>query len=324
MKPRIRIEAVLTAVIIALAPVALAQRPSTPSPIASVSPVQAKLTIPDTKLLPGVPFDMWIDVENPSDTTVGVGLCADMMVKPERRDPFTIAFGGENAPPYPTLLHEPSGSGVVYYLVLHPHQKQTLTIPIEADLQGPAYFFDPRLSPPGRYSIALRLDYCWPGMVTPQKSLLPPEFLGSVTTNEVTVERLEPVGSDAAVWKRMQEASNGKWTAARWDRAVMTEIITKYTDSAYYPYALAAATSNGADEPYIARLVDAQKRFPTSPVIEMLDISLWKTATHARPGDSIKYYEKLKQAKRPTTRILVFGREDAPPQPCPPDTTCED
>src|ERR1043165_6209095 len=37
--------------------------------------VDAKLVIPDTTTLPGVPFDMWIEVQNRSDVTIAVGLC---------------------------------------------------------------------------------------------------------------------------------------------------------------------------------------------------------------------------------------------------------
>ena len=49
----------MIALSVLLAQLAVAQRPP--------SPVQGTLAIPDTKVLPGVPFDMWIELRNTSD-----------------------------------------------------------------------------------------------------------------------------------------------------------------------------------------------------------------------------------------------------------------
>jgi hypothetical protein len=201
------------------------------------------------------------------------------------------------------------------------------------------YFDDARLSGPGSYAISLRLDYCWPGFTTPQASLLPRDFLGSVTTNEVTVERTTPTGSDAAVWQQMQELTGGTWVSAGWStarngtagRTVAAEILTKYRDSGYYPYAL-AATSFGAVRPAdLTRLVDAIQRFPGSPVIEMLQeqaLGLTSDACGMKGHRLASVCEsataRLKASKRPTTRIRAFGREDAAPPPCKPNEDCVD
>jgi hypothetical protein len=146
-----RIAFLVTALTIGAAPLASAQ--GRPSPIAPTSPIDAKLVIPDTKVLPGVPFEMWIEVRNPSDATVVLGLCADMIVRPEGVEPFTISsFGEEERPAYPTLLPERSWNGAaVRNLLMRPHQTQTLTLPILPELDGPLYFEDERLSKPGRY-----------------------------------------------------------------------------------------------------------------------------------------------------------------------------
>ena len=37
------------------------------------SPIRARLVVPDSEVLPGVPFEMWIEVRNPSDTAVTLG-----------------------------------------------------------------------------------------------------------------------------------------------------------------------------------------------------------------------------------------------------------
>jgi len=296
----------------------------------SISPVQATLTIPDTKLLPGVPFDLWIDLRNTSNVSVGVGLCGDMVVRPQGGEPFTLVERGQEWPQYPTLLPADMWNGTaIRYLVLKPHGTAQLTLPILWDLAGPGYFYDDSLSKPGTYGISMRLNYCW-GNIVPQPSLLPAEFLGPVMTNEVTIERVVPTGTDAVVWQRMQVATKGHWSPILWTNTsetstVTAEILTKHRDSNYYPYALVAVTFGAVDEAAYLRFTDAIKRFPASPVVEMLELLACGTA----PAHDIHVYSahfgKVKASKRPTTRILAFGREDLPPEPCPPEVDeCKD
>jgi hypothetical protein len=296
------------------------------SPVPPASPIEATLVIPDSKLLPGVPFDMWIEVRNPSDASVGLGLCADMIVKPEGAEAFTITFREPEKPfRYPTLLADGNGEPV-HYLKLRPRQREVLTVPIQPELHGPEYFDEPRLMSPGKYRIALRLDYCSSAMVILQKPDLPPEFLGAVTTNEVVVERITPTGNDAKVWQRMQESSKGEWSSAHWDSAIINEIIGEYPDSNYYPYALLAGTFGAVDERAYNRFVGATARFANSPVVDMLELSAWGTAVSAGKGMAAyrAHYAKLQKSKRPTTRVRAFGREDAERPPCPPSHDCED
>jgi len=323
--------ALLLAAFLASAVPVFAQRPRGPL-IAPASPIQAKLVVPDTKILPGVPFEMWIDVRNPSDASVCLGLAGDLIVEPEGKEPFTITRGGadDGQLQYPTLLPERDVDGsAVWNLVLRPHESQTLTLPILRDLEGPNYFADERLSKPGRYTISMRLDYRFGAFQTPHQSLLPPEFLGPVTTNEVTVERIAPTGTDAVVWQRMQELSKGHWNAISWmsseaGQAMIVEILDKYRDSNYYPYALLAATFGAVDERAYNRYVDAMKRFPTSPVVELLAFHASRIGGRKGIATAETHAAKVKASKRPTTRILAFGREDVPPPPCPPGYDCED
>ncbi len=158
----------------------------------AVSPVQGKLVIPDAKVLPGVPFDMWVELRNASDGSVGVGLCPRLLVRTAKGTAFEVghAHGGP-------------------YLVMAPGETKTLPYPIGSEL-GAYFFSDSRLSPPGQYTISMRMDYCF-GHGVPQQDLLPPTFLGPVVTNEVTVERLQPAGSDAAVWQEILDTSKGNW-----------------------------------------------------------------------------------------------------------------
>lgn len=319
----------LSVCIVLLAATIRAPQGAAQSVIPSTSPIEATLVIPDNNLLPGVPFDMWIEVRNPSDSTVGLGLCGDMLVTPEGREPFEITFGGgEGRPAYPVLLPDDEWrGGRVRYLPMKPRSTVTLTMPVRYRL-GADYFIDHRLSAPGRYRISFRLDYCWPGFTTPQKQLLPPDFLGAVTTREVVVTRVTPTGADARVWQHMQDITGGKLVAGNWPIELVRAILTDHRDSAYFPYAVVGASFGTPTEKYLPLLQEAIQRYPDTPVIDMLQqhvlgITRASCGTKASTGACERAKEKLNKSKRPTTRIIVFGREDAPPPVCPPEYDCE-
>ena len=74
----------------------------------AVSPARATVVVPDTKVLPGVPFEMWVDVQNPADGAVGVGLRPTLIVRPEQGDAFELK-GGPFASWLPTPDADPYG-----------------------------------------------------------------------------------------------------------------------------------------------------------------------------------------------------------------------
>lgn len=297
-----------------------------------VSPIEAKLTIPDAKVLPGVPFDMWIDIHNPSDTLVTVGLCPRLVVRTDSGKSFEIA---STASDYPVLLRSPRSEGerAVSYVTLAPGERRTLTLPAAEAMAGSIFFRDSRIMPPGRYTISLRLEAFPLGLTAPP----PLTFLGPVVTNEAFVERIEPNGVDGKVWGRMQEVSNGKWSlqpltitgdngadVPRAERmsAVWSEIVQRYPDSDYVPYALLLST--GVDEGYAKSVFATIAKFPSSPVVESLDA---RAKDFALRYGGVAAFEresaKVRNSKRPTTRVLAFGREDVPRADCGPGGPCE-
>ena len=290
------------------------------------SPLEATLIIPDTEVLPGVPFEMWIEIRNPSETDVTVGLFPRLLVRPQGGESFEISPRTDD---YPVLLKGAprDGEPIIEYLTLAPGDSKTLTLPVRDSLRGAQFFADYRLSPPGRYALAVRLDP-FPSDVGTQR--VPVTHRGSVTTNWATVDRVEPTGSDAKVWQRMQEVAGGRWTVPmrtitetpgrveamtldeamkRW--ALFEEIVTSYPDSAYVPYAVVAQSGRG--ENYLKRVVETINRFPTSPVIDLLQLKAWglTASTCGLTGDQAAICDRaraeLQQSKRPTTQML-FGR----------------
>jgi len=293
------------------------------------SPVDARLVIPDLKVLPGVPFDMWIDVRNRSDATVSVGLFPYLVARGERGDAFLIA---PDRGSYPVLLAAPSSEGgnPISYLELAPGEQRTLTLPIREYLRGAEFFDDWRISPPGQYTFSIRLESFPPTFGKP-----PLSYLGPVVTSEASFERVQPHDTDARVWQRMQELGRGHWSP---DCAAITktlkhevacnskegphiwrEVLTKYPESNYVPYALAAT---GGD---LNQLSAAIARFPSSPVIEFLQTRVWSLTASAcgLSGNSAALCNRASAAvhssTRPTTRVRVFGREDVTKPTSPPE-----
>lgn len=279
-----------------------------PSLFGQPSPVTAKLVIPETKLLPGVPFDAWVELENRSGATLAVGLY------PSLRAATAEGFSFEFHPETPDVLIEDRVTGqAVLYLELPAGAHETIALPLGDLLGGASVFNHERITAPGRYSIALRLD-AWPA----HKSVpaAPDHFAGAVITNDVVIERIEPTGSDAPVWARLQElAGNAKvrWTPALWpaNYSLLNEILSRYPESGYVPYALLAGSFGNVHEKYLALTLSAIRRFPSSPVIDQMR---WLAAGVAdqlvKPDVAEAQRAVIRNSKRPTTRALVFGPED--------------
>jgi hypothetical protein len=272
------------------------------------SPVQARLVIPDVKTLPGVPMEMWVDLNNPSDSAVAVGLSPQLIVRSGHGETFDVALE-------PTYMPDVLDGQSAAYVLLPPHGARTLTFPIRNG-QGPRFFNDWRLSPPGRYTIIMLLQ------APPFEGPGAKPYLGPVVTNEVTVERVEPTGTDAKVWQRMQEVANGHWsqdcgalvrgagqtiwcTASAEDvAAVWNDVVTSYRNSNYVPY---ASLGTGVTNEHLDRLLDVIRRFPTTPVIDQLHLAAYGTALSL--GKRAVYQSELMElnkSTRRTTRALAL------------------
>lgn len=281
------------------------------------SPVTAKLVVPDTNTLPGVPFEMWIELRNPSDSAVSVGLFPTLVVQPEKGDRFEIS----DASQIPDLLHDNgSNNGSNMSITLAPGAMKTLLLPIR-DGRGAQFLDDWRLSPPGRYTLTMRLDAYPAGqLATPNAGAMPVTFRGAVISNEVAIERIEPTGNDAKFWDRLQRAANGHWSqdCTRITRTsgtkvwcgsddaagVWSELLAKYPDSNYVPYGY---LGSGLTDQYLTKVQDVIKRFPNSPVIELLHYQAYSTALSTRrPAVVDAERAQLEKSTRPTTRFETF------------------
>ena len=113
-------------------------------------------------------------------------------------------------------------------VVVAPGETKSWVLPVHPLLVEPAFFFDERLSWPGRY--LLRLE-----VVT--GSTLP---LQPVYSNEAAFTVIEPKGADVIVWQRMLAMSNGRgWSAQNWTQSAVELakfVMQTAPTSGYTPY----------------------------------------------------------------------------------------
>lgn len=225
----------------------------------AASPVSATLTLPHNNLLPGVPFDLVVTFTNVSDQPITVdGAGATLVVtfeddetvvmhKPELNDQWTV----QGSTPVRLAPRES---------VQHAASWQGGSIPNWFHYHGASF------SGPGTYRIALDLRIVDEHM----------QVLGTVRTPAVTLTRIDPIGIDAELWKRMQEVSDGRWydyafSNTKAGYALGSEIIELHPTSSYYPYIVALrAFDKSRDKNHIPVLLEAAERFPSSPAYHYL------------------------------------------------------
>ncbi|HEX2833236.1 MAG TPA: hypothetical protein VHW00_09485 [Thermoanaerobaculia bacterium] len=263
--------------------------------------VKATLVVPETTLLPGVPFEAWVELENESAETIAVGLSPYLLATDAIGAPFEARSAKDDL-----LLQNDEGIPA-FYLELRPQERRTLSMPIRELLRGPFVFDDPRIWSTGTYTIALRLD-AWKTLMLPPAP--PQTFAGPIVTNEVKIVRIA-TGEDAAVWTLLQERGGGRWTSEEWTMKgdVLREIVTRYPRSGYTPYALAAGAFNNDAARYLQLLLETADAFPNSPVTEVVRWVAGFTATSEGKFETAeRQREKLRASRRPTTRQLAFPR----------------
>lgn len=265
----------------------------------SAANVKATLVVPETHLLPGVPFEAWVELENESTETIAVGLSPYLLARDATGTPFEARNVKDDL-----LLANEDGTAT-FYLELRAHERRTLPMPIRGLLRGPFVFDDSRIWNSGTYTIALRLD-AWKTLMLPPTP--PSSFAGPIVTNEVTIER-SATGEDAAVWKLMQERAGGSWTSEDWilKGDVLHDVVTRYPRSNYTPYALAAGAFNNEPQRYLPMLLESADAFPGSPVAEVLRWIASFTAIREGKFEIAEHQrEKLRASRKPTTRQLAF------------------
>ena len=256
------------------------------TPAHAALPIRATLSSPHDQVLPGVPFDLVVTYTNVSDRPVTIGGALATLV-------VTFANGET------VVMHKPEGHD--QWNIGDPQRPPRLG-PGESVQQAvswergsiPNWFRYGSYSGPGTYDVALELR------IVDDAG----KVLGNIRTPSFTLTRIEPVGIDAELWKRMQQVSEGRWSdnsfhATKAGNALAKEIIQLHPSSGYYPYVLALrALGREVDKNHIPALLEAAERFPSSPAHPYLLTAAahcaWYAAIEAQrggnPSDAKEYF----------------------------------
>ena len=252
----------------------------------AASPVSATLTLRNDTVLPGVPFDLVVTYTNISDQPVTIGgAVATLVVTFPSGDTKVIHHSDANDQ---WDIHSEIP------VRLAPGESVQQAASWEHGSIPNWFHYGPSFSGPGAYGIALALQ------LTDKYETV----LGSIRTAPVTLNRIQPVGIDAELWKRMQEISGGAWSddsfaATKPGYALATEIIQLQPSSGYYPYVLALrAFREVVDKNHIPRLLEAADRFEDSPAYPYLLAAAancaryqgWKALDEADVAEAQKYF----------------------------------
>ena len=266
--------------------------------------VEATLVVPDVRILPGVPFDFWVELHNRSDSVRRISVCEPFQIRLVSGAPIQWTETDEPMKPRGQFYWSHGGEAIV-----GPGETKVLAIPAYSGLMAGGFFQERLLSAPGR-RFAIALPLC--GQAVPSTGATSSRWM----TSEVEIEIVSPTGSDALVWNLIEEASEHRWTPADMaspeSRAMWESVLRDFPESNYVPYAMLMTGSflfsDWRDR--LARQLRTIDRFSDSPVLEWLHVETWQTARALRlHGVMLAEGAIVRQSKRPTTRLLAFGRE---------------
>jgi hypothetical protein len=174
--------------------------------------VEMTLTLDPPVTLPGMPVGFHIVFTNRSDQPVTIPGSLMLRVEPENGEPFFSRCGLES---------HACGYADGFDRRVNPGESRTLDLPVDYALAGPEFFYDTRLSRPGKYALRLIAEPNPPhgGNVTVVVDPEPPTEPRLVSSPVTFVVR-EPEGEDAKVWAYMQDLTGGKG----WNTSSMTNL----------------------------------------------------------------------------------------------------
>lgn len=267
-------------------------------------PMDAVLVVPDVRILPGVPFDFWVELHNGSESVWRVSVCEPLRIRLISGEPFHWTETPGQMQPRGHFYWSHGGEAIV-----KPGETKSLAIPAYSGLMSGGFFRERVLSAPGR-----RFGISLPLCVQLSPSPGHPAETSKLLTNEVELDIVSPEGSDALAWNRLQETGKHQWTpddmGSPENRAMWQSVLRDFPDSNYVPYALLMTGSYLYSDwqDLLARQLRTIERFPDSPAVEWLRVEAWRTAGALRQhGVMFAEGAIVRKSKRPTTQLLAFG-----------------
>jgi hypothetical protein len=279
---------------------------------ARTSPIEARLVVPYTRLLPGVPFEMWVDLYNASENTVHVALDGPLRITVVGGIDFECRGGCQK---WLNNQNRSEGWARSVGAVLAPGERRTIALPIRRELSGAPIVDSVVLSKAVGRTCAIWVElHVVDADPRAPSTKLPPKIDEPLITNEVQIEIMAPSGDDAKVWDRMLASSDGGWTPVNAgdvdSRTLWSEVLSEYPSSNYVPYAVLATSTAPSDEA-LDHLLAAIAQFPDSPVVEVLHVRAWRLARIlGRTWVADAEGAIVARSARPTTRSVICPIED--------------
>jgi hypothetical protein len=212
-----------------------------------------------------LPVSFFLKLTNTNASAYAIPASGILLVKPLGREPFLALAHG--------ALKQNITTWLLGVTTLKPRGIYSFDLPVDATLDNPAWFTDPRLDQPGTYQLQLALTDTRledlrnvdPGTLS---SLLSP---GSVLSNTVTLTVDTPQGDDAAVWKLIVAAArSGRANLCR--HALSRPILSAYPNSGYAQYVVLCAPFDV--DTSLAALERALAAHPDGPVADWQQVML--------------------------------------------------
>lgn len=223
----------------------------------ALASLNVSMRIEPETTLPGVPVSFSFAITNPSASPVTIRGAVNLEITAVDESTYFATWDtGYTSTPFPTELAD--------RLTIPPGVTRELYLPLDRTLAAPEFFNDPRLNRPGRFVLrahvyAVRADG------------------GSedLPSNQVSLEVRTPEGDDLSVWRLLTAATHSgeaPWTAANWassGTALAAQILSRYPNSAYAPYATLVHATRTRQERLDA-IDRALAQRPAGPVADML------------------------------------------------------
>jgi hypothetical protein len=220
-----------------------------------------QLQIFPDKTLPGIPPSFAIHVQNAAPAQLTLLNGVNLEVTPQSGSRFFAEWDGRST--------EPLTGDAATTVTIPANASRDFALPLDVTLATPAFFFDPRLSQPASYLLRVHLYQQVPNAANQD-----------LQSGDVPFVVQTPAGEDAAVWNRMQQLANGKWSSRSWATygfAVASEVFASHPSSLYLPYAALVKPSE-TNAQKLQAIDQALAMSPSGPIADML--RLGQAAVH--------------------------------------------
>lgn len=238
---------------------------------ASVASAEVRLTLDESKILPGTPTGLTVTVTNEDLSPLQLPQSLWLVATDREGMSFLVS-------PF-SVSDNASVKVAADQRIIPPGQTRELRFDPSPVLVGSPWFTDGRLSQPGTY----RLRAVFAPSIAPNGSF---DAAGAIVSNEETLAIAVETPEDAAVWAWMQSKGDGKWGQGEWMTQPFADFVMKNHPRS--SYALYAAIFQPRDAKGMnPALTEQAARFPNKSYSEQLELIV--VQYHLQAADILRH-----------------------------------